>query len=148
MTALRLIPELVPAQQFGANLRAVLPTREWDRLRRACYAAAGNRCEVCGGAGRRHAVECHERWAFDDASRMQTLVGLVALCPACHEATHLGRAIAIGNGPRALVHLARVNAIDEGVLQVLVERVFALWEHRCSLGAWTLDLSWLQRKEA
>ena len=34
----------------------------------------------------------HEVWDYDDARRVQRLVRLIALCPACHEVKHLGLA--------------------------------------------------------
>lgn len=142
---LRLAIELVPAQQWGDNLRTRLPRAQWDALRRACYAAAGHRCEVCGMRGSRHPVECHERWEYDERKRVQKLVGLIALCPRCHEVKHFGRAVATGNEMRALEHFARVNDLTPAAACDEVEAAFDLHEYRTSLGAWQLDLSWLEQ---
>ena len=138
----KLLVELVPLSTWGWNLRSELTRAEWDRLRKATYERAENRCEVCGGRGRKHPVECHERWEYDDTNRVQKLVGLEALCPYCHEVRHIGRAISVGNGDRAMIHLDRVNGWPPEQTAEHVAQAFATWRER-SKHAWTLDLSWL-----
>jgi len=135
----RLSVELVPATCWSSNLRSELPRSAWDVLRRRTYQDAGYRCEVCGGRGPTHPVECHEQWSYDDAALVQRLVCMVALCPACHQVKHLGRAHAIGRGDQARAHLARVNGWDRGTTGAYVEGVFAQWELR-SAHEWELDL--------
>ena len=71
--------ELVPRGQWGANLRSELPKKDWDRLRREQYKKAGYVCEICGGKGSRHPVECHEIWHYDEDTNTQRLDGLIAL---------------------------------------------------------------------
>ncbi len=62
----QLTVELVPRTCWFSNLRSELSKEEWDRLRRPVFERAGNRCEVCGGKGTQHPVECHEVWEYDD----------------------------------------------------------------------------------
>lgn len=138
--------DLVPSTTWYDNLRSRLKPAEWDRLRKATYAAAGHRCEVCGGKGRRWPVEAHEIWQYDEATRVQRLAGLVALCPSCHEVKHFGRAQTVGRGDAAFAHLMRVNRWTEDQACEHIEESFAVWEHRSSI-RWTLDLSWLDRPE-
>src|SRR5437588_2921912 len=88
--------ELVPSTCWFSNLRSELDKDDWDRLRHAVYERAGNYCEVCGQRGAQHPVECHEVWEYDDEHSVQRLSGLIALCPACHEAKHMGRASSMG----------------------------------------------------
>lgn len=142
----KLTIELVPRGQWGANLRSELPKAEWDRLRRDVYAAAGHRCEICGGRGPKWPVECHERWRYDEETKIQHLEGLIALCPACHRVKHMGRSMSIGRGEEALAHLMKVNGWSESDANHYVEAVFETWSRRSSEN-WTLDLSWLQSKE-
>jgi hypothetical protein len=136
--------DLVPATTWYDNLRSRLRPAEWDRLRRATYAAAGNVCEVCGGKGRRHPVECHEIWQYDEDARVQRIAGLVALCPACHEVKHFGRAQAIGRGDVAIRHLMRVNRWTVEQAMDHIRDSFEAWSRRSQV-EWTLDLSWLDR---
>lgn len=132
--------ELVPATSWGDNLRSRFKASEWDRLRKACYAQAEHKCEVCGGVGKKHPVEAHEIWDYDGKSRVQRLVRLIALCPPCHEVKHFGRAIAVGNMERAFEHLRVVNGWGPHETQAHIEAAFALWRER-SLHPWTLDIS-------
>ncbi len=50
---------------------------------------SAHRCEVCGAGEDRQTrrwLEAHERWAYDDATRVQSLRRLVCLCTDCHTA--------------------------------------------------------------
>jgi hypothetical protein len=136
--------ELVPRTCWFTNLRSELSKEDWDRLRRSVYERAEGRCEVCGGRGRQHPVECHEVWEYDDEQRVQRLVGLVALCPACHEAKHMGYASSVGRAGRARAHMARVNGWSMEDVEVYLEAQFEQWARR-SQYEWSLDLSWLRR---
>ena len=140
---MKLTVDLVPASQWGDNLRSRLPKKEWDRLRRACYEAAGHKCEVCGGKGRKWPVEAHERWEYDDQARVQRLVGLIALCPSCHEVKHIGRAFAVGRGARAMKHLCKVNGWSEQECAKYLDAARAEWEER-SRHEWALDISFVE----
>lgn len=83
-----LIPKALPASTHGDNLRKILPKSKWDKLRKATYERAENKCELCGGTGNRHPVEAHELWYFDFKTKTQYLERLVALCPHCHRIQH------------------------------------------------------------
>jgi len=141
---MKLTIELVPKGQWGANLRSELPKAEWDRLRKAAYAKAGHRCEICGGKGPKWPVECHERWYYDEATKTQHLEGLIALCPSCHEVKHIGRADAMGRIMPAIQHLMKVNEWDIDKALTYVDDCFRLWAKR-SQEKWSLDLSWLEK---
>lgn len=135
--------ELVPRTCWFSNVRDHVDTATWDRLRKQTYAKAGNRCEVCGGRGPKWPVECHEIWQYDDARQVQTLTGLVALCPACHEVKHIGLAQINGRYEQAQGHLAHVNGWSPDDVSAYLEGVWELW-YRRSRHEWTLDLSWLE----
>jgi 5-methylcytosine-specific restriction endonuclease McrA len=135
----RLEVELVPRTCWWSNLRSLVEGELWDVLRRQVYRQAGYRCELCGGRGPAHPVECHEVWAYDDRTWTQRLVRLRALCPDCHEVKHYGYASTHGRGPHALAHLARVNGWTLEQAAEHVDDVWAVWEVR-SLHSWRLDL--------
>jgi hypothetical protein len=132
--------ELIPASAWGENLRSALPRAEWDRLRKQVYADAGNRCEICAGRGRRHPVECHEVWEFDERAGVQRLVRMIALCPRCHEAKHFGLAALRGREQAAREQLRKVNGWTPAELAEHISESFRVWESR-SRCEWTLDLS-------
>src|SRR5205823_6629265 len=76
--------ELVPSTCWFHNVRSEVSTEDWDRLKQMASQRAGRRCEVCGRRGPRWPVEAHEVWEYDDEKHVQRLLGIVALCPACH----------------------------------------------------------------
>ena len=140
----RLTIELVPQTCWFSNVRSEVRATDWDRLKRLTSDAAGGRCEVCGGRGLRWPVECHEIWEYDDQQHTQTLLGLTALCPACHEVKHIGLANIKGRGDIAARHLAKVNGWTAREAERYIAEQFAVWERR-SKYQWTLDLSWLEQ---
>lgn len=105
-------PWMVPQTAWGRNLRAVLVKEDWDVVRKAAYQASGYRCRVCGGKGEEWPVEADEGWHYDDALRLQTLKGVIALCPDCHKVRHWGKTLIDGHEAAALVSEAaqRVSA--------------------------------------
>lgn len=141
----RLTVELVPRGQWGINLRSELPKSEWDHLRRSVYQSANYRCEVCGGKGPKWPVECHERWDYNEETKTQTLVGLIALCPSCHEVKHIGRAGAVGRMEHALSHLMEINGWGDEEAVLYIENAFETWARRSS-ESWTLDISWIHHR--
>ncbi|HEV8653849.1 MAG TPA: HNH endonuclease signature motif containing protein [Actinomycetes bacterium] len=138
----RLTVELVPKTSWYNNVRALVDAPTWDRIRRQVYRQARYRCELCGGRGPEHPVECHEVWRYEDPTRMQKLVRMIALCPACHQVKHYGLANLRGKGAQARVHLMRVNGWTARQADTYIEAVFRVWERR-SQGPWTLDLNGL-----
>ena len=135
--------ELVPRSSFYKNLRAHLPKRAWDRIRKKIYKEANYHCEICGGKGSRHPVECHEIWAYDDENNVQRLTGFQALCPACHLVKHAGRASVKGLWEEAMEQLGKVNGWSVEEAERYANRQFAIWGKR-SRHEWSQDLSLLE----
>lgn len=138
----QLFIDLVPRSAWLSNLRSELTSAEWDLVRKKTYRQAGFVCQACGGQGPKHPVECHERWSFSTAEAVQTLAGLVALCPACHEATHYGLARVRGREAFARAQLLRVNAWTVAQLNAHVNEAMATYRRRSEIH-WTLDTRWL-----
>lgn len=137
-------PWLVPSPLWGINLRALLPKQQWDVVRRDAYARAGKRCIVCGGRGDKWPVEADEAWDYDDERCVQTLKGVIALCPRCHQIRHWGSTEIKGQRAGAYAQLIRVNRWSTYEADRAIETAFELWEQR-SQKAWTSDFSWVQR---
>ncbi|UKL15003.1 HNH endonuclease [Pseudomonas phage hairong] len=138
----KLTCELVPSTSWGENLRSLLSAGQWKDLRTACYVRAHHKCEICGGVGRKHPVEAHEIWHYDDTQRRQTLMGLIALCPACHKCKHMGFALSTGKLESSLKHMSEVNEWPLNLTYDYVERQFHIHHLRSQL-QWTVDTSWL-----
>lgn len=116
----------------------------WDDLRRQTYRQARHLCQICGGRGERWPVECHEIWDYNDQGRVQKLIGLIALCPSCHEVKHIGLAGVKGRGEIAKAHLARVNRWTPEQADEYLESVWEIWAKR-SRHHWKLDLTFLEQ---
>ena len=143
---MKLTIELVPSTAWYSNVRSNVSQAEWDVLRKACYKKAGYKCEICSGKGPKHPVECHEIWEYDDENFKQTLKGLIALCPKCHQVKHIGLAQIQGNYEKAIEHMAKVNGISKEDAEIYVEVCFETWSKR-STKEWELDITILENKE-
>jgi hypothetical protein len=137
--AARLTIELVPRTCWFSNVRDRVSREDWDRIRKQTYAHADLRCEVCGGRGSKHPVECHEVWEYESAG-VQCLIRMIALCPACHEVKHIGLAELKGRREIAAGHLAKVNGWTAPVADKYIEKAFATWDMQ-SDRTWSLDIS-------
>jgi len=147
----RLLPDLLPEQVRGSNLRGILTRDEWNRMRIPVCERARNRCEVCGDAahdpisGRPRRPDCHELWSFEiHGDRfVQRLSGLVALDPACHRCMHVGLAEIRGELDLVRAQLARVNGWAPDEVQAALDRAYGAFQGRLGL-SWDLDLTLLQ----
>jgi hypothetical protein len=144
----KLTIELVPKTCHFSNVRTCVSTSEWDKIRKLSYASANNKCEICGSdgleQGYKHRVECHEIWEYDDKNHIQTLGGLISLCPTCHQVKHIGRAIAIGKEKDCFNQMAKVNKWTPQQIQEHIVESFKLHKTR-SKHKWGLDLSLLSK---
>lgn len=137
--------ELVPERAWGLNLRAVLKASEWKKIKEWTFERAGSRCEICGKVGRKHPVECHEIWAYEENQRVMRLVGLQALCPLCHLAKHYGFAEKQDLSNAVIAHLATVNGISPGEAAYYAKRSID-GQRRRSKMAWRLNLDWFEER--
>lgn len=140
MNKLLLEIELVPASSWLNNVRAIVTEKQWDFIRKQVAARAWNVCEICGGVGPKHPVECHEIWHYDDQLLIQKLVDMIALCPNCHMVKHMGFAQIRGKGEAAFKHFIKVNKMKKSEANAYIKRAFKEWEDR-SKKNWTLDIS-------
>ena len=138
----KLTIEFVPKTCWFSNVRDHVPSIVWKQISAAVADKAGWRCEICGGQGHRHPVECHEVWHYDDKTQTQKLVRLSALCPSCHSVKHIGLAWKQGREKEALEHLAKVNQWHITRAEMYRRNMFDLWKRR-SFFQWKLDLSYL-----
>lgn len=131
--------ELVPQTCWFSNVRSEVSKEDWSNLKKMTFEKADKRCEICGGQGPNWPVECHEIWHYDDLNHIQKLVGLIALCPSCHEVKHRGYANTRGRGEIADQHLANVNQWTMPKTKRYVNDQFQVWKKR-SQHEWQLDI--------
>ena len=138
-TFMRLTIELVPTTCWYSNVRSNVFPDTWDRLQRTTFAAAYFRCEVCGGRGSNHPVDCHEVWHYDDHKLIQRLERLEALCPKCHQVKHIGLAVTEGRSKEVIAWLAHINGITPAQALSYVHYVMSIHKIRSQF-QWELDL--------
>src|SRR5581483_6787652 len=107
--------------------------------------SSGDRCSICGRAAappgfRDQRLYCHERWRYNDRSRVATLVGFQVLCAGCNAVAHMGRTGLFGYLPEALAHLAEVNGISLTAAREVYHRAMSIWEAR-SATTWRVAVS-------
>lgn len=145
----KLTIELVPSTCHFSNVRTTISSKEWDKIRFISYAAANNKCQICNDSGKNqgynHNVECHEIWHYDDKNHIQKLVGLISLCPTCHQVKHIGRAIAIGKQSVCYAQLRKVNKWTQEQIDDHVNKSFEIYKER-SKYEWKLDISLLEKE--
>lgn len=147
--------DLVPRTCWGTAARTALRSRtEWDRIRKAVYARAGEACETCGhtretlkAAGVAPRLIAHERYAYveyPDEGRVQELRRLVCQCVLCDEFTHLGHTSTLGEPyyGRACRHAMAFNDWSRDQLAHHFNLVRDEWQER-SQHEWALDPSLL-----
>jgi hypothetical protein len=132
--------ELVPETSWCSNVRSEVPRSKWDKIRKKCYAEANNVCEICGGVGKRHQVECHEIWQYDDETNKQTLIGLIALCPSCHQVKHSGLSFIRGLETQVYNQLMKINGIDLPEAQQMINEAFVKYHQRSGFN-WDVDIT-------
>lgn len=143
---MKLTVELIPKTCAASNIRTLIPKKYWDKLRKKSYKDAELKCEICSGKGTeqgyRHDLECHEVWEYNVGLRVQKLIGLMALCPLCHQSKHIGRAKYIGKKAEVEKHMKKVNGITKRRLDEYLEEQFTRYAEHSRI-RWKLDLSLL-----
>lgn len=136
MSNLKLTIELIPKGAWGNNLRERLAGKEWDTLRNICYSKAKNRCAICGKED--SDLEAHEVWEFEINAQTQTLVDIIALCPACHGVKHIRNSERIGYGKHSKSHFIKTNNCSELMFGKHYAEAQFLFEERNEVLRWKL----------
>lgn len=140
---MKLTLDLVPSSCWYSNVRSILTKQQWDNLKKQVSAKAWDTCEICGGIGPKHPVECHEIWEYINKTKTQKLTGLIALCPNCHMVKHFGLAQINNKKEIALKHFMKVNEVTKKVAEKYIAKEFMIWAKRSAI-QWKLDISILK----
>ena len=87
----------IPKPLHGVNPRTLLGSSNWNKMRRACYAAADDTCEICGykpeNLRQRHG---HEVYEISYSQGTAKFIRVFCVCSLCHLACiHTGRALTL-----------------------------------------------------
>lgn len=140
-----LFVDLIPQSCWFSSARACIHPSDWDRVRNHVYKRVDYKCECCGINTKEHDVplEAHERWDYNNETKIQKLVRIIALCQQCHRVTHIGFAGILGEREKAIKHLQHVRRFTEEQCDMHIKDAFNIWEERNKYN-WKLDLSLLE----
>lgn len=118
----------------------MLSLSEWDKVRKDCYKKADYKCEICGGKGPKHPVECHEIWEYNHDAGIQKLINVIALCPNCHKTKHYGLARILGKEKEIKEHFMKINNCTKIFAEQYILEAFELWNLRNKI-TWKLNIT-------
>lgn len=133
-----LFVDMIPSSCWFTNVRSCVEPSDWDRLRKFVYQRAEYRCECCSKSN--CTLEAHERWHFNDATKVQKLMRIIALCTDCHLATHIGHTTITNRGNEAFDHLMKVTGMSLEQAEDHIDEAYELCAARDEY-IWELDLS-------
>lgn len=141
---LRLTVDMVPRETRGKTLQALLPAREWQRIRDQTFELYGKRCWTCGYWKRW--MECHEVWEFDEEAGAQRLLDVIPLCRACHGVKHWVTRLKYCRNvdltfPRMIRHFLAINQITPEEARAHLREMWETQQRRDSR-KWRLELKW------
>ena len=137
--------ELVPDSCWYSNLRSMLSKAQWDVVRRDAYARANGRCMICGRPATR--LEAHERWSYNEETKVQKLEDVIAVCHSCHSVIHIGRTQLIGEEEKAIKHFMKVNGCSYAEYIKALGKANEEHARRNRVSEWITDTSFLKAHE-
>lgn len=141
-----LVVDFGPKSCWCKKIRYALTPDDFKRVEALVIGRTSRTCEACGVVDPEQAdrMEVQARWEYDvsDGKHVQRLVRLMAMCSACHEVTHFGKASMDGRRDAALLHLQKAAQMTADNAQAHVDAAYdklrELNQHE-----WQLDLSLL-----
>lgn len=153
--------EIVPQTCWYFNLRKLFTVTKWGEVRNIAYAEYFYTCPFCKekfwdtsyneftdeiknptGGG----LHAHEIWVYDDDNHVQSLEGIVALCPTCHNIKHMFRTLKMVEEGNEHIHyddivkqFCEVNSISPDEYEKILEFEMTLFYER-SKHEWVCDI--------
>lgn len=140
---MRLEIELVPSTTWYQNIRTIFKPSAWTKIRKKILERADGYCEICGSKSKK--LECHEKWSYDDSTRVQRLEDIHALCYKCHRIKHFGLALIQAREGKVKIetlekHFMEVNECSYVEFELHVNDAFIEQGER-SHHEWDIDIS-------
>lgn len=118
-TAIIAMPN-IPRPLHLQNPRNLLGTATWNRMRRACYAAANMTCEICGKKLERGMADAHEVYDIDYENGTAVFKRTVCACRLCHRyGIHSGRCITLYKSGNPLMSRETLLSGAENVFTII-----------------------------
>ena len=135
----KLYIDMIPKTSYFKNVRMLFSDSDWNLIRHHIYERVNNRCECCG-CKRSKYLDAHERWEFNNETKTQKLVRIIALCRLCHSATHYGHSKRTKNMDKINMHIKKINNYTDEELDNHIKDAYNLWKERNKV-KWNLDFS-------
>jgi hypothetical protein len=135
----KLYIDMIPKTSYFNNVRSIFNECDWNLIRHYIYERVNNRCECCGRKRSKY-LEAHERWEFNEETKTQKLVRIIALCKLCHSATHYGHSKRRKNMDNINMHIKKINNFTDEELQTHIKDAYKTWNERNKI-KWELDFS-------
>lgn len=136
--------DLFPKSCWCKKIRFAMDRDEADRVQDLVLGRVNRTCEACGIQDVDKRFDMHGRWSYDDATKTQTLVRLVAMCEDCFDVTHFGAASYAGRRDRAMAHWQHVTGRTYEECKLHIDQAYARM-HTLNETDWKVDVSLLTR---
>lgn len=137
-----LFVDMIPNTSWGSNVRDLIHSTDWDRVRNHIYNRVNHICECCNNNTKETMtrLDAHERWSYDNKTKIQKLVRIVALCKFCHQTTHYGLAGIQGKIDEVETHLKNVRLFTKNECRQHITNACKLFKERCKI-KWEIDIT-------
>lgn len=134
--------DMIPSSSWFSNVRSCIYPTDWDRVRNHIYERVNYICECCNNNTKETntRLDAHERWSYDNETKIQKLERVIALCEQCHQSTHMGLAGIMGKEDEAIKHLRQVRIFTDIEFDKHKKDASLLFKER-SKYKWELDIS-------
>jgi hypothetical protein len=135
----KLYIDMIPKTSYFTNVRSIFNDCDWNLIRHHIYERVDYKCECCGKKKLKY-LEAHERWEYNEETKTQKLVRIIALCKLCHSATHYGHSRRTKNIDKINNHIKKINNYTDDELHNHIKEAYTLWKYRNKI-KWTIDLN-------
>ena len=131
--------DMIPKTTYFKNVRSLFSDSDWNLIRHHIYERVNYKCECCGKKRMKY-LDAHERWEYDEETKTQKLIRIIALCRLCHAATHYGHSKRTKNIDKINNHIKKINNYTEEELKEHIDKSYDIWKNRNKI-KWILDFS-------
>jgi len=132
--------DLVPKECWFTNARFCIDACDWDRVFDHVTSRVSYTCECCEVDMKDNwsEMKINARWSFDEVTKIQKLMRLVAVCNKCHKSTYMSKKDKVESS----AHLSTVRGFSAIETTKHIQEAFAMWGKRNCI-KWTLDTTLL-----
>jgi len=135
--------EVVPQSSHYNNLRYMMSSYQWSKLRKLIIPALNNKCIICSGSSHNRSLDLHEVWSYDMETSVQKLVALEGLCTHCHDVKHYYLSNMKGKYKKVRNRLKKINNFTNKEVYEYELYTRTMFNIRSKM-EWKLDVSFIE----